>query len=55
VTERRTTRFIEDRHGAGATPITSQFLSVPGHDRRSATFGDAILKRLVHNAFQSWV
>jgi len=43
--------IIEDRHGNGATLITSQLPTNHWHDAiGEATLADAILDRLLHNA-----
>lgn len=45
--------IIDDRHGAGATLITSQFHVDTWHDLvADATVADAILDRLVHSAYR---
>lgn len=45
--------IIDDRHGCGATLITSQFPVAQWHDIiGDATVADAILDRLVHNAYR---
>jgi DNA replication protein DnaC len=45
--------IIDDRHGAGATLITSQFPVAQWHEViGDATVADAILDRLVHNAYR---
>ena len=44
---------VEDRYGAGATLITSQLPVEAWHDViGEPTFADAILDRLVHNAYR---
>jgi DNA replication protein DnaC len=43
--------ILDDRHGQGATLISSQFPAGQWHERiNDATVADAILDRLVHNA-----
>ena len=45
--------IVEDRHGAGSTLITSQLPVEKWHDVvGDPTFADAILDRLVHNAYR---
>ncbi len=45
--------IIEDRHGAGSTLITSQLPVEAWHEViAEPTFADAILDRLVHNAYR---
>lgn len=45
--------IIDDRHGSGATLITSQFPVAQWHEViGDATVADAILDRLVHNAYR---
>jgi DNA replication protein DnaC len=45
--------IVEDRHGAGSTLITSQLPLDAWHDVvGEPTFADAILDRLVHNAYR---
>lgn len=45
--------MIDDRHGIGATLITSQFDVTAWHDLiADATVADAILDRLVHSAYR---
>lgn len=45
--------IVEDRYGAGATLITSQLPVEAWHDViAEPTFADAILDRLVHNAYR---
>lgn len=45
--------IIDDRHGSGATLITSQFPVPQWHEViGDATVADAILDRLVHNAYR---
>jgi DNA replication protein DnaC len=44
---------LEDRHGQSATLITSQFCVSQWHELiNDATVADAILDRLVHNAYR---
>jgi DNA replication protein DnaC len=52
--ERRTfDGILDDRHGLGSTLITSQFPVEQWHGViNDATVADAILDRLVHNAYQ---
>jgi len=46
--------IVEDRYGAGSTLITSQLPVEAWHDViDEPTFADAILDRLVHNAYRS--
>ena len=45
--------ILDDRHGTGSTLITSQFPVHQWHELiNDATVGDAILDRLVHNAYR---
>jgi IstB-like ATP binding protein len=45
--------IVEDRHGQGSTLITSQLPVAARHDViDEPTFADAILDRLVHNAYR---
>ncbi len=45
--------IVEDRYGAGSTLITSQLPLDTWHDViGEPTFADAILDRLVHNAYR---
>ena len=45
--------IVEDRYGAGSTLITSQLPVEAWHDViDEPTFADAILDRLVHNAYR---
>jgi DNA replication protein DnaC len=45
--------IIDDRHGSGATLLTSQFPVAQWHEViGDATVADAILDRLVHNAYR---
>ena len=45
--------IVEDRYGAGSTLITSQLPVEKWHDViGEPTFADAILDRLVHNAYR---
>jgi DNA replication protein DnaC len=45
--------IIEDRHGRGSTLITSQLPVASWHDViGEPTLGDAILDRIVHNAYR---
>lgn len=45
--------ILDDRHGVGATLITSQFPVSQWHELiNDATVADAILDRLVHNAYR---
>jgi len=45
--------IVEDRHEVGSTPITSQLPIDTWHDViGEPTFADAILDRLVHNAYR---
>lgn len=45
--------ILDDRHGQGATLVTSQFPIPQWHDLiNDATVADAILDRLVHNAYR---
>lgn len=45
--------ILDDRHGVGATLLTSQFPVSQWHDLiNDATVADAILDRLVHNAYR---
>jgi hypothetical protein len=45
--------ILDDRHSQGATVITSQFPVSQWHDLiNDATVADAILDRLVHNAYR---
>ena len=45
--------LLDDRQGSGATLITSQFLVAQWHEIiADATVADAILDRLVHNAYR---
>jgi DNA replication protein DnaC len=45
--------ILDDRHGLGATLVTSQFPVNQWHDLiNDATVADAILDRLVHNAYR---
>ncbi len=45
--------IVEDRYGAGSTLITSQLPVESWHDViGEPTFADAILDRLVHNAYR---
>lgn len=45
--------ILDDRHGVGATLITSQFPVTQWHELiNDATVADAILDRLVHNAYR---
>ena len=45
--------IVEDRYGTGSTVITSQLPVDTWHDViDEPTFADAILDRLVHNAFR---
>ncbi len=45
--------IVEDRHGTGSTLITSQLPVDKWHDViGEPTFADAILDRLVHNAYR---
>ncbi|MCP4382753.1 MAG: ATP-binding protein, partial [Hyphomicrobiales bacterium] len=45
--------IVEDRYGAGSTLITSQLPVDKWHDViGEPTFADAILDRLVHNAYR---
>ena len=45
--------IVEDRYGAGATLITSQLPVEAWHEViGEPTFADAILDRLVHNAYR---
>ena len=45
--------ILDDRHGRGATLVTSQFPVKQWHDLiGDATVADAILDRLVHNAYR---
>lgn len=45
--------IVEDRYGAGATMVTSQLPVDKWHDViGEPTFADAILDRLVHNAYR---
>ena len=45
--------IVEDRYGAGSTLITSQLQVEKCHDViGEPTFADAILDRLVHNAYR---
>jgi len=45
--------MLDDRHGQGATLITSQFPVNQWHELiGDATVADAILDRLVHNAYR---
>ena len=45
--------ILDDRHGVGATLITSQFPVNQWHEViNDATVADAILDRLVHNAYR---
>ncbi|CEJ84219.1 IstB domain protein ATP-binding protein (fragment) [Hyphomicrobium sp. GJ21] len=45
--------IVEDRYGAGSTLITSQLPVDAWHDViDEPTFADAILDRLVHNAYR---
>ena len=45
--------IVEDRYGAGSTLITSQLPLDTWHDAiGEPTFADAILDRLVHNAYR---
>ena len=45
--------IIDDRHGSGATLITSQFPVAQWHEViGDPTVADAILDRLVHNAYR---
>ena len=45
--------ILDDRQGQGATLITSQFRVSPWHEIiADATVADAILDRLVHNAYR---
>ena len=44
---------VEDRHGRGSTLITSQLPVASWHDViGEPTLGDAILDRIVHNAYR---
>ena len=44
---------LDDRHGQGATLLTSQFPVSQWHELiNDATVADAILDRLVHNAYR---
>ena len=44
---------VEDRHGCGSTLITSQLPVTTWHEViGEPTLGDAILDRIVHNAFR---
>ncbi len=46
-------KIVEDRYGAGSTLITSQLPLDAWHDvAGEPTFADAILDRLVHNAYR---
>ena len=50
---RQLLEIIDDRHGSGATLITSQFPVAQWHEViGDATVADAILDRLVHNAYR---
>jgi DNA replication protein DnaC len=45
--------IIEDRHGKGSTLITSQIIVAKWHDIiDEPTYADAILDRIVHNAYR---
>jgi DNA replication protein DnaC len=45
--------LLEDRHGRGATVVTSQFPVEHWHEALgNATLADAILDRLLHNAYK---
>ena len=45
--------IVEDRHGSGSTLITSQLPLDKWHDViGEPTFADAILDRIVHNAYR---
>ena len=45
--------IVEDRYGAGSTLITSQLPLSTWHDViGEPTFADAILDRIVHNAYR---
>jgi DNA replication protein DnaC len=45
--------IVEDRHGRSSTVIASQFPVKAWHDLiRDLPFADAILDRLVHNAYR---
>ena len=45
--------IVEDRHGHGATVITSQLPVEKWHDViGEPTFADAILDRIIHNAYR---
>ena len=45
--------ILDDRHGQGATLITSQFPVAQWHEMiADETVADAILDRLVHNAYR---
>jgi DNA replication protein DnaC len=45
--------LLEDRHGRGATLVTSQFPVEHWHEALgSPTLADAILDRLLHNAYK---
>ena len=45
--------ILDDRHGQGATLVTSQFPVSQWHSLiNDATVADAILDRLVHNAYR---
>src|SRR6185369_4610296 len=45
--------IVEDRHGRGSTLITSQLPVTSWHDViGEPTLGDAILDRIVHNAYR---
>jgi len=45
--------MLNGRYGSGATPLTSQFPADQWHELiKDATMADAILDRLVHNAYR---
>jgi len=44
--------IVEDRYGRGSTLITSQLPTDTWHDVGEPTFADAILDRIVHNAYR---